>query len=115
MSVRWIRAVRADIGSDNDSESDVIMPILSKKITHPSLGILAVTSLLTLVSVLWQHIVSSAAVVMGHSLSYATVQGNVGTVAIVLGWGGVFLNFLATLAILLQIVIIKDIEREVDG
>ena len=71
------------------------------------LALLTLASLLIFVSVFWQHVVSSAAVTMGQSLSYGTVRGRVGTVAAVLGWGSVFLDILGAVAIFVMILSIR--------
>jgi hypothetical protein len=75
------------------------------------LGLLTLSSLLIFVSVFWQHIASSAAVTMGQSLSYGTVKGKVGTVAMVLGWGSVLVNILSALAILIMVLSIRVLSQ----
>lgn len=76
--------------------------------------VLAVASFLNFVSILWQHISSSVAVVMGQSLSYGAVKGHVGSVAMVLGWGGVFLNILVTVMMIIMILSIEVLDRLTD-
>ncbi|KAE9366833.1 hypothetical protein N431DRAFT_548554 [Stipitochalara longipes BDJ] len=92
-------------GSDG-SERDV-KPFPSQPVSYLVLALLTLASLLIFVSVFWQHIASSAAVTMGQSLSYGTVKGKVGTVAAVLGWGSVFLDILAAVAMFIMILSIR--------
>jgi Ca2+ regulator and membrane fusion protein Fig1 len=84
-----------------------VKPFPSRAVSYIILALLTLSSLLIFVSVFWQHIVSSAAVTMGQSLSYGTVKGKVGTVAAVLGWGAVFLDILAGVAIYIMILSIR--------
>lgn len=87
---------------ENGSDRDV-KPFPSRTTARAVLAILAVASCLTFVSILWQHISSSTAAVMGHSLTYGTVKGHVGSAAMILGWGGVSLGLVSTMGILIMI------------
>ena len=71
------------------------------------LAVLTLASLLVFVSVFWQHIASASTVTLGQSLSYGNVKGKVGTVAMVLGWGAVFLEALAAVAMVVMILSIR--------
>jgi hypothetical protein len=84
-----------------------VKPFPSRPVSYIVLALLILASLLIFVSVYWQHIASSAAVTMGQSLSYGTVKGKVGAVAMVLGWGSVFLDILAGVAMYVMILSIK--------
>ena len=92
---------------DSDGTEVEVKRFPSKPISYVVLVVLTIVSLLTFVSVLWQHITSSAAATMGQSLSYGTVEGHVGTVAMVLGWGAVLCNLIAALGILIMVVSIN--------
>ncbi|KAK2760348.1 hypothetical protein FQN54_002417 [Arachnomyces sp. PD_36] len=89
----------------------IFATISVRQLKYCVVAILAVASLLALVSVLWQHIVSSSALAMGHSLSYGAIGGNIGTVAIVLGWGGVLVDALSVMAIISQLVWSSVLDR----
>ena len=58
-------------------------PFPSRLSRYAVLVISVVSSLFVLISIFWQHIGSSAGVVMGESLSYGSVQGHVGVAAMV--------------------------------
>lgn len=87
-----------------------VNPFPSKPVSQVALACLAVASLLTLVSVLWQHLSSSAAAKMGEVLTYGAVTGHVGPTAAVLGWFGVFLFFLACMGLLVMVLSIRLLE-----
>ena len=61
-------------------------PFPSRRVLNAIITLLAVASLFVFISVFWQHIGSSAGVVMGESLSYGSVQGHVGVVAVVISF-----------------------------
>lgn len=92
---------------DAEGSEREVKPFPSRSISQTALVALTVASVLTFVSVFWQHISSSTALVMGQSLAYGVVKGHVGTAAMVLGWVSVFLTILATIAILVMILSIK--------
>lgn len=110
LAVMDIRGPRRE-EKDEDSREQLYTRLPSKWQNYFVMAIMVVTTILTSVSVLWQHIVSSAAVALGQNLSYGTVQGQVGTVAMVLGWGGVFVDVLSVLAVIIQIVSFIILER----
>ena len=67
----------------SDSSEAEIRPFPSRRVSHAVLALLLVASLFVFVSAFWQHIGSSAGVIMGESLSYGNVRGHVGAVAMV--------------------------------
>jgi hypothetical protein len=105
----WVRRWRTET-DDEGSERDV-RPFPSKLETRSILGLLVVATMLALVSILWQHIVSSAVVGLSQNLSYGTIRGHVGTVAMVLGWGGVFVDVLLVFVVIVQILSLALLER----
>ncbi|PMD51401.1 uncharacterized protein K444DRAFT_601714 [Hyaloscypha bicolor E] len=92
---------------DAEGSEREVKPFPSRPVSYIVFALLILASLLIFVSVFWQHIASSAAVTMGQSLSYGTVKGKVGAVAMVLGWGSVFLDILAGVAMYVMILSIK--------
>lgn len=82
-------------------------PFPSKILSDIALGLAFIASLLTFMSVLWQHIASSTASVMSGSLSYGAVDGHIGTTAMVLGWAGVFLSIFILIVLLLVILSLR--------
>jgi len=92
---------------DEDGIERAVKPFPSKILRNIALGLALIASLLTFMSVLWQHIASSTASVMSGSLSYGAVDGHIGTTAIVLGWAGVFLSIFIFIALLLMILNIR--------
>jgi Ca2+ regulator and membrane fusion protein Fig1 len=99
---------------DDNGSGRVVKPFPSRPVSYIVLVLLTLSSLLIFVSVFWQHIASSAAMTMGQSLSYGTVKGKVGTVAMALGWTAVFLDILAGIAIYVTILSIKVLEEIFD-
>lgn len=67
-----------------------------------------------LISVLWQHVNSSAAGTMAESLTYGAVESHVGTAAMVLGWAAVALICLGVLALLVIIMSITLLTKLTD-
>jgi Ca2+ regulator and membrane fusion protein Fig1 len=96
---------------DEASSEREIKPFPSRPVSYLILALLTLASLLVFVSVFWLHIASSAAVTMGQSLSYGTVKGKVGTLAVVLGWGAVLLEILAAVGMAITILSIKALEN----
>ncbi|TVY82200.1 hypothetical protein LSUE1_G007803, partial [Lachnellula suecica] len=84
-----------------------VKPFPSRPVSQVALSIIALASLFAFVSILWQHIATSAAASMVRSLSYGTVSGQVGSAAMALGWVGVFLSIVVTIGLLVMILSIR--------
>lgn len=88
----------------NDSGSEVdVKPFPSRPVSQVALLALSLASILVLVSALWQHVATATAASLGGGLAYGTVIGGVGTVAMVLGWGGLMLVVMVTLGLVVMI------------
>ncbi|KKZ61019.1 hypothetical protein EMCG_04355 [[Emmonsia] crescens] len=85
----------------NGSECEV-RPFPSIIVSRIATIMVGLASLLTFVSVFWQHISSAASVTMHEELYYGVVKGHIGVVATVLGWGGVFTAFLVLAGLVLM-------------
>lgn len=99
--------------ADAEGSEREVKPFPSRPVSQAVLVALAIASVFLFVSILWQHVSSSAAATMVHGLAYGTAKGHVGSVAMVLGWGGVFLFLFATIAILVMILSIRVLSENV--
>ncbi|KAL2386346.1 hypothetical protein RJZ90_000742 [Blastomyces dermatitidis] len=96
----------------NSEESDVeIKPFPSRVVSRVATGFVALASLLTFVSVFWQHISSAASVTMHEELYYGVVNSSTGVVAMVFGWGGVLTSFLVVIGLILMILSISILQK----
>lgn len=92
-----------------------VKPFPSRSVSQSALAVIALASLFAFVSILWQHIASSATATMIQSLSYGTVTGHVGTAAMALGWVGVFLSVLVTIGLLIMILSLGELARTLES
>ncbi|TVY55454.1 hypothetical protein LCER1_G003618, partial [Lachnellula cervina] len=90
-----------------EGSSREVKPFPSRPVSQLALGIITLASLFAFVSLLWQHVATSAAASMIRSLSYGTVRGHVGPAAMALGWVGVFFSIVVTIGLLVMILSIK--------
>lgn len=90
----------------NGSEREV-KPFPSRPVSQIALAMVGLSSILAFISIFWQHISSSTALVMSQGLSYGAIDGHVGTAAAILGWGGVFLVIVAGVGLLIMILAIR--------
>lgn len=77
--------------------------------SQAALGLIGLGFMFGLISILWQHINSSAAGTMAEGLTYGAVESHIGTVAVVLGWAAVVCMGLSTVALLTMIWSIEQI------
>lgn len=80
-----------DEGTDSLIE---IKPFPSRAVTQIAIACIAISALLTLIAVLWQHVGSAASGAMVSSTTYDAVTADVGAAAMALGWTGVALMVL---------------------
>ncbi|KAF7122253.1 hypothetical protein CNMCM5793_000210 [Aspergillus hiratsukae] len=92
---------------DQDGEEREVKPFPSPKVSQAALGTSALGFIFGLVSILWQHINSSAAGTMSESLTYGAVEAHVGTAAMILGWAAVVCLGIVALALLVMIMSIR--------
>jgi hypothetical protein len=88
-----------------------VMPFPSRPMIRLALAAAILTSLLSFVSMLWQHTASVAAATMAQDMAYGTVKSQVGTTAMALGWAGSSIFTLAALALLLLQLSIRLFDR----
>lgn len=99
----------------NDDGSEIeVKPFPSRPVTQVALGASALGFIFALISVLWQHVNSSAAGTMAESLTYGAVEAHVGTGAMVLGWAAVALICIVALALLVLIMSFSFLSRLTD-
>lgn len=88
---------------DNESEQ-VIQPFPARRVLWFLCSVLVASSLLALISSLWQHTAAVTAATTTESFAYGFVKGGVGAAAIGLGWAVVGTNILVlVLAVLLAV------------
>ncbi|GFF22893.1 hypothetical protein IFM51744_04099 [Aspergillus udagawae] len=98
---------------ENGSEREV-KPFPSRPVSQAALGLSALGFMFGLVSILWQHINSSAAGTMSESLTYGAIEGHVGTAAMILGWAAVVCLGIVSLALLIMILSIRMLAKLTD-
>ncbi|KAJ6125565.1 hypothetical protein N7471_012882 [Penicillium samsonianum] len=96
---------------DDGGSMREVKPFPSRQVTMICLLDLIAGFGFGLISVLWQHINSSATVTMTEMLSYGAVSGHVGGTAMALGWISVGLISLVGLGILVMILSIELIRK----
>ncbi|KLJ07587.1 hypothetical protein EMPG_16945 [Blastomyces silverae] len=100
----------------NSEGSDVdVKPFPSRAVSRVASGFVALASLLTFVSVFWQHISSTASVTMHEELYYGVVKSSTGVIAMVFGWGGVLTSFLVVIGLIIMILSISLLQKLTDG
>lgn len=92
---------------DGEGSEREVKPFPSRPVSQLALAIIVVASLFAFISILWQHIATSAAASMIRSLSYGTVKGQVGPTAVALGWVGVVLSLVSAIGLLVMILSIR--------
>lgn len=99
-------------GSDG-SEREV-KPFPSRPVSTVALFCITIAGIFSLVSALWQHLSAAATVSMVKAFGYGYVRGHVGTIAMVLGWGGITLIAVVTVGLLIMILSIRMLSQMVD-
>lgn len=97
-----------------DDESVDVKPFPSRFLMQGSLGLIAAATLLTFLSIIWQHISSASATAMAGDLAYGNIVGHVGPAAMILGWAGVVTFLLSTIGLLVMILSIRVLTELVD-
>ncbi|EEH37966.2 hypothetical protein PAAG_00887 [Paracoccidioides lutzii Pb01] len=95
------------------SEQEV-RPFPSRLVSQLATVLVGLASLLIFVSVFWQHISSAAGVTMGEELNYGAVDGHIGVVSMVLGWGGVIGTALVFLGLIIMLMSISIVSKLID-
>ncbi|OGM49811.1 hypothetical protein ABOM_001492 [Aspergillus bombycis] len=91
-----------------------VKPFPSRPVSQAALGLGSLAFIFALVSILWQHINSSAAGTMAESLTYGAVESHVGTAAMILGWAAVVCLGIVVLALLIMLMSISLLRRLTD-
>ncbi|RHZ64666.1 hypothetical protein CDV55_103919 [Aspergillus turcosus] len=99
---------------DEDGSEREVKPFPSRRVMQVALGSSALSFIFGLVSILWQHINSSAAGTMSESLTYGAIESHVGTAAMILGWAAVVCLGIVALALLIMILSIRMLTMLVD-
>ncbi|EIT73576.1 hypothetical protein AO1008_04837 [Aspergillus oryzae 100-8] len=92
---------------DEDGSEREVKPFPSRRVSQAALGMSTLGFIFALISILWQHINSSAAGTMSESLTYGAIESHVGTAAMVLGWAAVVCLGVVALALLVMIMSIS--------
>ncbi|KAK6839392.1 hypothetical protein PG987_005258 [Apiospora arundinis] len=89
-------------------------PFPSDKKQHSIFGLLTVASCLGFATVFWQHISSAGSAAIIENMSYNMVKAHVGTLAMALGWVGVFFTLLSLVGVVLMILSIRVMKQLAD-
>ncbi|KNG84971.1 hypothetical protein ANOM_006786 [Aspergillus nomiae NRRL 13137] len=100
---------------DETGSEREVKPFPSRPVSQAALGLSSLGFIFALISILWQHINSSAAGTMAESLTYGAIESHVGTAAMILGWAAVACLGIVTLALLVMIMSISLLRRLTDG
>lgn len=98
---------------DTGSEREV-KPFPSRPVSLIALAASTLASLLTLVSMMWQHTASVAAATTAQNLGYGTVRSEVGATALALGWVGFALMALPAVGLLVMVLSIQILDQLTD-
>ncbi|KAH8805284.1 Ca2+ regulator and membrane fusion protein Fig1-domain-containing protein [Xylogone sp. PMI_703] len=99
--------------SDDGSDMEV-RPFPSRPVSQAALGLATIAAVFAFITGFLQHIASATGSTMVHSLSYGTVNGHVGTAAMILGWAGILLYLVVMVGILLMILSIRVLAAMTD-
>ncbi|KAL4894527.1 Ca2+ regulator and membrane fusion protein Fig1-domain-containing protein [Aspergillus ambiguus] len=99
---------------DESGSEREVRPFPSRPVAQGALGLSTLGFLFGLVSILWQHINSSAAGAMSESLSYGAIESHVGTAAMVFGWIAVVCMGIVALALLATIMSVSLLQQLTD-
>lgn len=92
---------------DEDGSEREVKPFPSRPVSQVALGLSALGFIFALISILWQHINSSATGTLSESLTYGAIESHVGTAAMILGWAAVVCLGVVALALLIMIMSIS--------
>jgi hypothetical protein len=101
--------------ADDDGEEREVKPFPSQAGLWACLLTASVSSGFGLISILWQHVNSSATATMAEILTYGAVSGHVGGAAMALGWLSIGLVVLVCVGLLemeLSISIIRNLSED---
>ncbi|KAK2771100.1 hypothetical protein CKAH01_14478 [Colletotrichum kahawae] len=88
---------------DSEGSDREVKPFPSRPVTYLALACVLFSAIIALLAAFWQHMSSSAAVVMAGVFTRGDITGHVGAGAMALGWVLVSLLFLISLALLVFI------------
>lgn len=109
---RWLREWNRVLSVESVEISTVPKPFDARHYTAAALGCIAFASVFSLVSALWQHLSAAATVSMVKALGGGYARAQIGTVAMVLGWGGTTLFCVTMIALLMVLLHIRMANSE---
>ena len=92
---------------DSEGSERDIKPFPSRPVSMAAVACALVAFLISLMSIFWQHLSSSATGTMVKVLTYGTTTGHVGVTAMGLGWVSVLLLMTTTVTIVVIILRIR--------
>ena len=98
---------------ERDSMHDV-RPFPSLTAAQAALATASLATLLSLVSILWQHTASVASATTIQDMAYGRVESRVGAAAMALGWLGLAFLFLPSTGLKSEIISIRLVYEMVD-
>ncbi|KAI1142191.1 Ca2+ regulator and membrane fusion protein Fig1-domain-containing protein [Hypoxylon sp. FL0543] len=105
----WHEEEDSETGSDRE-----IKPFPSRPVSNAALALSSLASVLSFVSVFWQHIASACALTLFESLTYGTVQVHVGAAAMICGWFGFGIVCITSLGLVIMILSIRVLSMLTD-
>lgn len=100
---------------DEDGRQELDQPFPAQKVMRVLNIVLVGSSLLALISSLWQHTAAVTAATTAESLAYGFVKSGVGAAAIGLGWAVVGTSILALVLAVFVAVSVGMLDRELDS
>ena len=94
---------------DKGSERDV-KPFPNREATKLAIALLITASWLAVLSMLWEHVASVAAVTTIENMAYGTVKGKIGAAGLILGWLAVAMIMIGTFGLVVMAASIHNLD-----
>ncbi|OTA58456.1 hypothetical protein K449DRAFT_354771, partial [Hypoxylon sp. EC38] len=105
----WREEPDSDVGSGRE-----IKPFPSRPVSNAALALSSLATLLSFVSVFWQHVVSACAQTLFETLAYGTIEVHVGPAAMICGWFAFGLICITSLGLLIMVLSIRVLSMLAD-
>ncbi|KAI0840805.1 Ca2+ regulator and membrane fusion protein Fig1-domain-containing protein [Hypoxylon sp. FL0890] len=105
----WQEEVDPETGSNRE-----IKKFPSRTVSNTALALSSLATLLSFVSVFWQHIASACALTLLQTLTYGTVEIHVGPAAMICGWFGFGMICLSSLGLIIAVLSIRVLSMLTD-
>ncbi|KAI0152259.1 Ca2+ regulator and membrane fusion protein Fig1-domain-containing protein [Hypoxylon sp. NC0597] len=98
----WHEEADSDTGSQREVKS-----FPSRPVSNAALALSSLATVLSFVSVFWQHIASASAQTLFQTLTYSTIEVHVGPAAMICGWFAFVMVCITSLGLLIMILSIR--------